>query len=235
MFLVYVSALQVQVVILSHNFLLLENTLGEEIRRKSHNSSSAYAFPPFPAWRTMFLLYLLNKMSILCWLKCVMPLVHLKPSCLRRSCSLQYLFLLLEEQKYLATTFSKLHTQFFICMRAKLLQSCPTLCDPMTYSQAPLSMGFSRQEYQSGLPCPSPEDLPNPRIETASWSFAGRFFTTSSTWEAQLVYVSSRATQMVQVERNPRANAGGVRDTGSILESGRSPGVKMGLQRVRHD
>ena len=34
--------------------------------------------------------------------------------------------------------------------------------------QAPLSMGFSRQEYQSGLPFPSPEDLPNPGIKPAS-------------------------------------------------------------------
>ena len=45
----------------------------------------------------------------------------------------------------------------------KLLQSCPTVCDPMTVAhQAPLSMGFSRQEYWSGLPCPSPGDLPKP-------------------------------------------------------------------------
>ena len=35
-------------------------------------------------------------------------------------------------------------------------------------SQAPLSMGFSRQEYWSGLPCPSPGDLPNPGIEPES-------------------------------------------------------------------
>ena len=34
--------------------------------------------------------------------------------------------------------------------------------------QAPLSMGFSRQEYWSGLPFPSPGDLPDPRIETGS-------------------------------------------------------------------
>ena len=33
--------------------------------------------------------------------------------------------------------------------------------------QAPLSMGFSRQEYWSGLPCPSPEDVPNPGLERA--------------------------------------------------------------------
>ena len=47
--------------------------------------------------------------------------------------------------------------------------------------QAPLSMGFSRQEYWSGLPCPPPEDLPHPEMEPmspASPALAGRFFTT---------------------------------------------------------
>ena len=43
---------------------------------------------------------------------------------------------------------------------------CLTLCDPVDYlylaRQAPLSMGFSRQEYWSGLPFPSPGDLPDP-------------------------------------------------------------------------
>ena len=34
--------------------------------------------------------------------------------------------------------------------------------------QDPLSMGFSKQEYQSGLPCPPPGDLPDPRIEARS-------------------------------------------------------------------
>ena len=44
------------------------------------------------------------------------------------------------------------------------------LCDPMDCSpcQAPLSMGFSRQEYWSGLPCPPPGDLPDPGIESRS-------------------------------------------------------------------
>ena len=53
--------------------------------------------------------------------------------------------------------------------------------------QAPLSMGCSWQEYWSGLPCPPPGDLPNPGIETASLmsaALAGRFFTTSASWEA---------------------------------------------------
>ena len=38
----------------------------------------------------------------------------------------------------------------------------------MDCSQAPLSLGFSRQEYWSGLPFPSPEDLPDPGIESGS-------------------------------------------------------------------
>ena len=71
---------------------------------------------------------------------------------------------------------------------AKLLQSCPTLCYPMDHiaCQAPLSMGFSRQEYRSGLPCLPPEDLPDPGIEPVSLvspTLAGRFFTTSAIWE----------------------------------------------------
>ena len=54
--------------------------------------------------------------------------------------------------------------------------------------QAPLSMGFSRQEYWSGLLCPPPGDLPNPGIEPPSLlspALAGGFFTTSTTWSNQ--------------------------------------------------
>ena len=58
----------------------------------------------------------------------------------------------------------------------------PRSCSP----QAPLSTGFSRQEYWSGLPCPSPGDLPDPGIKPASLTspaLAGGFFTTGATWE----------------------------------------------------
>ena len=51
--------------------------------------------------------------------------------------------------------------------------------------QAPLSMGFSRQEYQSGLPCSPPGDLAYPGIEPTSLrspTLAGVFFPTSATW-----------------------------------------------------
>ena len=53
--------------------------------------------------------------------------------------------------------------------------------------QAPLSMGFSRQEYWNGLPCPPSGGLPYTGIKPMSLtspSLAGRFFTTSTTWEA---------------------------------------------------
>ena len=56
--------------------------------------------------------------------------------------------------------------------------------------QAPLSMEFSRQEYWSGLPCPSPVNLPNPGIKPMSLTspaLAGGFFTTSATWENQVL------------------------------------------------
>ena len=52
--------------------------------------------------------------------------------------------------------------------------------------QTPLSMGFSRQEYWSGLPCPPPGDLPDPGIKPVSLrspALAGGCFTTSATWE----------------------------------------------------
>ena len=44
--------------------------------------------------------------------------------------------------------------------------------------QAPLSMGFPKQAYWSGLLLPPPTDLPNPGVEPASPALAGRFFTT---------------------------------------------------------
>ena len=72
-----------------------------------------------------------------------------------------------------------LHT---MCVCTKSLQLCLTLCNSM----APLSMGFPRQEYWSGLPFPSPGHLPDPGIEPVSPALAGGFFTTSTTWEASL-------------------------------------------------
>ena len=69
-------------------------------------------------------------------------------------------------------------------------QSCPALATRWTVvHQAPPSMGFSRQEYWSGLPFPSPGDLPDPGIEPASLmapALAGRFFTDRATRETRM-------------------------------------------------
>ena len=54
-------------------------------------------------------------------------------------------------------------------MCVKLLQLGPTLCEYMDWGPpGSLSMGFSRQEYWSGLPFPPPGDLPDPGIELVS-------------------------------------------------------------------
>ena len=68
-----------------------------------------------------------------------------------------------------------------VCVRS-VASICLTLATPWTVAhQAPLHMGFSREEYWSGLPFPSPGDLPDPGIEPTSPDspeLAGRFFTT---------------------------------------------------------
>ena len=63
-----------------------------------------------------------------------------------------------------------------MCASAKSLQSCPTLCDPVgsVGCQAPLSMGFSRQEYWGGCYALLQGNLPNPGIEPVSLSLLHR-------------------------------------------------------------
>ena len=69
-----------------------------------------------------------------------------------------------------------------VCVR-----SYPT-GDPMDVArQVPLSMGFLRQEYWSGLAFPTPGDLPNPGIKPEAPALAGGFFTTVSPWEADFI------------------------------------------------
>ena len=71
----------------------------------------------------------------------------------------------------------------FFSFNCLVTKSCPTLCDPMdcVAFQAPLPMGFSKQEYWSGLSFPSSGHLPDPGIEPTfliSPALAGGFFTT---------------------------------------------------------
>ena len=78
--------------------------------------------------------------------------------------------------------------QMKTAVAANLLSHVQLCATPWTVAhQPPLSMGFSKREYWSGVPCPPLGDLPDPGIEPVSLmspALAGRFFTTSATWEA---------------------------------------------------
>ena len=73
--------------------------------------------------------------------------------------------------------------------------------------QPPQSMGFSRQEYWSGLPCPPPGGILDPGIEPASLrspALSGRFFTTSVPWEVHSLVLTNTLTmkEMQHANRN---------------------------------
>ena len=76
------------------------------------------------------------------------------------------------------------------CLVAKL--HLTLFLTPWTVAhQAPLSMGFSREEYRSGLPFSSPGDLSDPGIEPVSSALAGGFFTTEPPGKATYTYIPS--------------------------------------------
>ena len=81
--------------------------------------------------------------------------------------------------------------QFYLSCYVLSHFSCVWLCATLwtVARQAPLSMGFSRQDYRSQLPCPPPGGLPDPGI--GSPPLAGRFFTTSATWEVLRFLIST--------------------------------------------
>ena len=92
---------------------------------------------------------------------------------------------------------------------------CPTLATPWTVAgQASLSMGFSRQEYWSGLPFPSPGDLPNPGIEPRSALQADssppelRGKPHTNIYLVLVVVHGTGASLLAQLVTNPPANAG---------------------------
>ena len=83
-------------------------------------------------------------------------------------------------------------------MRAKSLQSCPTLCNPMDYSPLDSSVpGILQARILEWVPCPPPGDLPDPGFQFVSLKspeLAGRFFTTSTSWDAR---------NLVELRSNP--------------------------------
>ena len=93
-----------------------------------------------------------------------------------------------------------------------LLFSCKVVSESVTSwtvaHQAPLSMEFPRQEYWSGLPFPSPGDLPDPGIKPVSLALTGIFFTTEppekpfDTWMFLVVFYISK---FLMFERGPKS------------------------------
>ena len=72
-----------------------------------------------------------------------------------------------------------MHTYIYAYVKVLVAQSCPTLLDPMDCSPpGSLSRGFSKLEYRSGLPCPTPGDLHDLGIKPASAALADGHFTT---------------------------------------------------------
>ena len=114
--------------------------------------------------------------------------LHYRPSC--RQAQPDSLILCFRMPCNFMSLLEKDEKTFFLFPMAMQMHSVMSNSSaPRTIAhQAPLlSMGFSRQEYWSGLPCPPPGDLLNPGIEPASLVspvLAHRFFTTSATWEA---------------------------------------------------
>ena len=97
-----------------------------------------------------------------------------------------------------------------VCIWAKSLQLCPTLCKPMDYSPPGSSVhGILQARKPEWVTIPSPPgDLPEPRMEPASLTtpaMAGRFFTTSTTgkpWEKR-THDRKRAGEISQVSCSP--------------------------------
>ena len=100
-----------------------------------------------------------------------------------------------------------------MCMRAACVLSrisCVWLCATLwtVACQAPLSMGFSRQEYCTGLPCPPPGNLPNPALLQCRWTFyhlSGQGSPKTPDWVA---YPFSRGTSRPRNQTSVSCTAG---------------------------
>ena len=104
--------------------------------------------------------------------------------------------------------------------------SCSVVSDSVTpwtvAYQAPVSMGFSRQEYWSGLPFPSSGDLPDSGIKPLLLHCGQTLYPMYNCVIEQ--YLTHWASQVVLAVKNLPTNAGDLRDLGSIPGLGRSPG-----------
>ena len=112
-------------------------------------------------------------------------------------------------------------TKSYFCYHL-VAKSCPTLCNPVDYiaHQVLVSIGFSRQEHWSGLPSPSPGDLPNPGIEPSSPTLSGRFFT------AELPGKSKVLSTALWTDRSPTGGCASVKHQVWLLCRSSSPSLQ---------
>ena len=121
------------------------------------------------------------------------------------------------------------------CLHAKLLQSCPTLCDLMDCSPP----GSSVHWYRSGLPCAPPGGLPNPRIKPASHSYciAGRCFTGEPPWKPHLfAYTTERLNWTINIHAAAAAAAKSLQSCPTLCDpiDGSPPGSPVpGIPQAR--
>ena len=127
------------------------------------------------------LFVLLRVFTDTCWLKLFLPSLYFTLH--KWSLSLQIII----STKYCSPK-QKATRSYVVCVHAKLLQSCPTLCNPRDCSlPGPSVLGILQARILEWLPCPPPKDHPDPGIRLGllpSPVLAGRFFTTVAFREA---------------------------------------------------
>ena len=112
----------------------------------------------------------------------------------------------------LSSFFLKLNRAHGYLLLLSCFKSCRTLCSPKICSPpSSFVLQFSRQEYWSGLPLPTPGNPPNPDIEPTSLSLPGGFFATRETWmeKVMALYSSTPAWKIPWVEEPGRLQSMG--------------------------
>ena len=127
----------------------------------------------------------------------------------------------------------------FLNLSVLVAQSCPTLFDPMDYiaCQAPLSIGFSRQEFWSGLPFLSPRDLPIPgflhyRCILLPFGPPGKPRSQCITWKVKVSLSDSLRPHGLYSPRNSQGQNTGV---GSLSRDFPNPGIKPRSPELQAD
>ena len=118
-----------------------------------------------------------------------------------------------------------------MCMKVKVksLSRVRLFATPWTVGhQAPASMGFPRQEYWSGLPIPSPGDLPDPETEPGSPTLQADALTSEPPGKPNGIIPCILVSLVAELVMNLPANTGNIRDVGSVSGLKRSPGEGNG-------